>query len=204
MLELTRRDREAQQETWLIYYGHVRVGRARRQPPTVRLAGSGPRGFYPGASGMAEIFEQARGAFEAAWRGFRARRTEAEFDEYRHDRAFHAWKQAMWAGEAMMNKAAYAVLIALASYGSAFAGSNVCYGLVKVGRGWTTVVSDYGDYAPNGCRFRTKSPLGQKILAECPDGSECEIIKETEDRPMGNEPRPIATITGEAIPLRAK
>ena len=57
----------------------------------------------------------------------------------------------------MMNKAAYAVLIALASYGSAFAGSNVCYGLVKVGRGWTTVVSDYGDYAPNGCRFRTIS-----------------------------------------------
>ena len=79
-----------------------------------------------------------------------------------------------------MNKAAYAVLIALASYGSAFAGSNVCYGLVKVGRGWTTVVSDYGDYAPNGCRFRTKSELGRKILAECPDGSECEIIKEAE------------------------
>ena len=104
----------------------------------------------------------------------------------------------------MMNKAAYAVLIALASYGFAFAGSNVCYGLVKVGRGWTTVVSDYGDYAPNGCRFRTKSELGRKILAECPDGSECEIIKEVEDRPMGNEPRPIATISGEAIPLRAK
>jgi hypothetical protein len=36
--------------------------------------------------------------------------------------------------EATMNKAAYAVLIALASYGSAFAGSNV-YGFVEVGLG---------------------------------------------------------------------
>lgn len=46
---------------------------------------------------LAETFDQARGAFEAAWRPFLARRTEADFEEYRRDRAFHAWKQAMWA-----------------------------------------------------------------------------------------------------------
>ena len=33
----------------------------------------------------------------AAWRVFLANRTEADFQEYRRDRAFHAWKQAMWA-----------------------------------------------------------------------------------------------------------
>jgi hypothetical protein len=60
-------------------------------------------GFYPGSqlaertSGLAESFDQARGAFEAAWRVFLANRTEADFEEYRRDRAFHARKQAMWA-----------------------------------------------------------------------------------------------------------
>jgi hypothetical protein len=60
-------------------------------------------GFYPGsdladhARGIAETFDQARGAFEAAWRVFLARRTEADFEENRRDRAFHVWKQATWA-----------------------------------------------------------------------------------------------------------
>jgi len=69
------------------------------------------------------------------------------------------------------------------------------------------VVSDRGDYAPNGCRFRANSALGWKILAECPAGSECEIISEVKDLPIrtGNEPPPPkATITGEATPPRAK
>ena len=57
-------------------------------------------GFYPGsepsehAHGLAETFEQARDAFEAAWRVFPAKRTEADFEEYRRGRAFHAWKRA--------------------------------------------------------------------------------------------------------------
>jgi hypothetical protein len=40
---------------------------------------------------------RARDAFEVAWRHFLAKRTEADFDEYRRGRAFHAWKQGMWA-----------------------------------------------------------------------------------------------------------
>jgi hypothetical protein len=61
-------------------------------------------GFYPASSdlsehahGMAESFDQARGAFKAPWRNFLATRTEVDFEEYRRDRAFHAGKQAMWA-----------------------------------------------------------------------------------------------------------
>ena len=58
-------------------------------------------GFYPGshpaehARGSAKTFDQARGAFEIAWRYFLAKCTEADFDEYRRNRAFHAWKEAM-------------------------------------------------------------------------------------------------------------
>jgi len=60
-------------------------------------------GFYPGsdpadhARGIAETFDQARGAFEAACHVFLAKRTEVDFEVYRRDRAFHAWKRAMWA-----------------------------------------------------------------------------------------------------------
>src|SRR5215471_21410253 len=106
MPELTRRrDPDAQQETWLIHYGDVRVGVIAER---VGNPGSTPGwqwacGFYPGShprecrQGTAASFEAARAAFEAAWRVFLARRTEADFEEYRRDRAFHAWKQAMWA-----------------------------------------------------------------------------------------------------------
>jgi hypothetical protein len=50
-------------------------------------------GFYPGsdpsehARGIAETFDQARVAFEAAWRIFLAKRTEVDFADYRRDRA---------------------------------------------------------------------------------------------------------------------
>jgi hypothetical protein len=47
------------------------------------------------ARGIAETFDQARGAFEIAWRFFHAKRMEADFDANRRNRAFHAWKQAM-------------------------------------------------------------------------------------------------------------
>jgi hypothetical protein len=70
----------------------------RRQTRLEPLAGSGRAGSagLPAerASGIAESFAEARDAFEVAWRAFLARRTEADFEEYRRDRAFHAWKQA--------------------------------------------------------------------------------------------------------------
>ena len=100
MLELTRSDPEAQQETWLIYYGDVRFGViAERQPRqyarlAVGLAASIRAAIYQSTP---SVWPRPRGAFEVAWRGFLARRTRPDFDEYRRDRAFHAWKQAMWA-----------------------------------------------------------------------------------------------------------
>jgi len=97
-----RRDPDAQQETWQIYYGDVRVGTISEETgkPTGTPSWQWVCGFYPGnpaehARGSAKTFDQARGAFEIAWRYFLAKCTEADFDEYRRNRAFHAWKEAM-------------------------------------------------------------------------------------------------------------
>jgi hypothetical protein len=105
MSSLTRRrDPDAPQEAWHVAYGDVRVG-------TIAIRSGNPAdtdpwgwscGFYPGShpreqsSGTAQSFDQARAAFEAAWRVFFANRTEADFDEYRKHRADTAWKYAMW------------------------------------------------------------------------------------------------------------
>ena len=59
--------------------------------------------------------------------------------------------------------------------GFAFAGSNTCSGVVTVGVEWTTVKGDVDDYAPDGCRVRSSSTIGRRILAVCPDGSTCSI-----------------------------
>jgi hypothetical protein len=63
-------------------------------------------GFYPGShprehqSGTAATFDQVRADFEAAWRVFLSKRTEADFQEWRKQRDWTARKYAMWeAGE---------------------------------------------------------------------------------------------------------
>jgi hypothetical protein len=63
-------------------------------------------GFYPGShprehqSGTAATFDRARADFEAAWRVFLAKRTEADFQEWRDQRDRTALKYALWeAGE---------------------------------------------------------------------------------------------------------
>jgi hypothetical protein len=53
---------------------------------------------------------------------------------------------------------------------AAHAGLNLCEGTVRVGKEWTTVKGPNDD-----CRFKTASPVGRRILAACPDGSECQI-----------------------------
>jgi hypothetical protein len=59
-------------------------------------------GFYPGShpgehrSGAAASFEEARADFEQAWRVFRSKRTEADFQEWRDDRDWTARKYALW------------------------------------------------------------------------------------------------------------
>jgi hypothetical protein len=95
MPALTRRpDLDARQECWLVYYGDVHAGTIaiRTDNPNTTDAWSWRSGFYPGSnpgectSGTAATFDQARDAFQAAWRVFLAKRTEADFQAWREDR----------------------------------------------------------------------------------------------------------------------
>jgi hypothetical protein len=102
---IRRRDRNANQETWLIFYdGDIRAGTIalRSGNPTTTDSWSWSVGFYPGSdpaecsSGTAATFWEARKAFEAAWRIFLAKRTEADFQAWRDDRDWTAEKYALW------------------------------------------------------------------------------------------------------------
>jgi hypothetical protein len=105
MIALTRRrQKDRHQECWDILYGDVRVGAIGERagvPKDVEQWGW-HCGFYPvshrgvSTDGVAETFDQARAAFEAAWRGYLPRCTDADFDAYRYQQAFTAWKYAMW------------------------------------------------------------------------------------------------------------
>lgn len=104
MTALTRRrDPEAREECWHIYYGDVRVG-------TIALRSGIPHdedpwgwicGFYPGSrpgehtDGTAATFGHARADFEEACRVFLSKRTEADFQAWREQRAWTNWKYAM-------------------------------------------------------------------------------------------------------------
>jgi len=63
-------------------------------------------------------------------------------------------------------------------------------GYVMIGKEWTTVKGDTGDFAPDGCRFLTSSKLGRRIIAACPHGSQCLI-----DVPLNKRSRTITSIT---------
>jgi hypothetical protein len=75
---------------------------ARRRPWEWRC------GFYPGCEpgehtgGTAATFDQARADFEAAWKVFLAKRSEADFQEWRDQRDWTARKYAMWEPNSMM------------------------------------------------------------------------------------------------------
>jgi hypothetical protein len=102
--ELTRKRVNDRPETWHVHYVGVRVG------VIVERSGIPPSsdpwqwfcGFYPGSNpgeqqyGTAADFDAARSAFEAAWREYLPKRTEADFEEWREDAAYHAAKYARW------------------------------------------------------------------------------------------------------------
>jgi hypothetical protein len=108
MPALTRRRYPERQDCWHVYYGDVHVG-------TIAIRVGIPRdevpwgwicGFYPGAhpgeqtTGTAVTFDQAREAFETAWRVFLANRTDADFQAWRDARDWTARKYVLWdAGE---------------------------------------------------------------------------------------------------------
>ncbi|WP_257169689.1 hypothetical protein [Bradyrhizobium sp. SRS-191] len=104
MTALTRRrDPEAPDETWRIYFGDIEAGTiARNKGSFGSPAWQWFCGFYPGSRpgeqtiGTAPSFTEARSAFELAWSAFVSRRSPEDFDEWRRHRAFTAWKYAMW------------------------------------------------------------------------------------------------------------
>jgi hypothetical protein len=100
-LSLTRRrDHTVPQECWRVYYGDLHAGTIAQ---CVGNPSAAPKwqwrcGFYPGSrpgectGGTAATFNEARKAFEAAWRVFLAKRTEADFQVWRDQRDWTAEK----------------------------------------------------------------------------------------------------------------
>jgi hypothetical protein len=104
MPQLTRRRSSDRHDCWHIFYDDVHVGTiARRvgippgQAPWGWLCGF-YRGSHPGehTGGTGETFDQARERFEAAWRVFLSKRTEADFQEWRDQEEWTERKHAMW------------------------------------------------------------------------------------------------------------
>jgi hypothetical protein len=88
-------------DCWHVFYGDVHVGTiaARAGVPVDVDQWGWQCGFHPHRcrpiDGTAEPFEQARADFEATWQEYLPQCSEADFDEYRRQRAWTAWKYAM-------------------------------------------------------------------------------------------------------------
>lgn len=100
-----RRDLDSPCESWRVRYGDIDVGHIgqRAGVPTDQPQWRWSVAFYPAShrgirsDGIAETFDDARAAFETAWRDCLPRCTPADFEEYRFKRAFLKWKYRMWA-----------------------------------------------------------------------------------------------------------
>jgi hypothetical protein len=105
MPDLTRRRSrdDPHRETWLIYFGDVRVGSIGRRAgvPSSSAQWGWSCGFYPGTdpgehrSGIAETFEEARANFQTAWQELATTRTEAHYEAWRRQRDWMAWNERM-------------------------------------------------------------------------------------------------------------
>lgn len=104
MPALTRRlEKNRQQTCWQVFYGDVQVGviGERAGVPTESDQWGWDCGFFPAvdrglrAGDTAISFEKARDAFAKAWARYLPRCTEEDFDGYRRQRAWTAWKYRM-------------------------------------------------------------------------------------------------------------
>jgi hypothetical protein len=103
MPTLTRRRYPERPSCWHFFYDDVQVGciAGRAGVPVDVDQWGWQCGFSPasdrghGLNGTAETFDPARADFEAAWRAYLPKCTEADFEEYRRQRAWTAWKYAM-------------------------------------------------------------------------------------------------------------
>ena len=103
MPELTRRRANEQPESWNIHYDGVCVGNISHRSgiPQGVPGWQWSCGFHcdnarprEGKHGIADSFEVAREAFEAAWRDYLPLRTPEDFAEVRHRNAWTAEKYA--------------------------------------------------------------------------------------------------------------
>ena len=104
MPQLTRRrSPDAGEECWQVFNGDVRVATIAER---VGIPNHKPRwgwtcGFYPGShpgectGGAPATTDEARAGFEKAWAVFLAKRTEADFQEWRDQRDWTERKYAM-------------------------------------------------------------------------------------------------------------
>jgi hypothetical protein len=100
-----RRNPNAPQECWHIYYGDIHAGtiEIRSGIPFDEDPWGWACGFYPGGhpgehqNGTAPTFDQARSDFEDTWKVFLSNRTEPDFQAWREARDWTARKYAMWA-----------------------------------------------------------------------------------------------------------
>ena len=100
---LTRRRHPERPDCWHVYFRDVQVGTFAVQPglPIHAEQWRWDCGFYPAAhrgrsrTGYASTVDQARAAFEAAWKDYLPQCTEADFTEHRRQSAWTAWKYAM-------------------------------------------------------------------------------------------------------------
>jgi hypothetical protein len=104
MPELTRRRYSERPDCWHVYYGDVHVGTIaiRIGIPFDEDPWGWICGFYPGShpgehtDGTAATFDAARADFEAAWRLFLSKRTEADFQAWRDQRDWTERKYALF------------------------------------------------------------------------------------------------------------
>lgn len=106
MTPLTRRPYEDGLAGWHVYFGDVRIGNIRKLSgvPTHGDQWGWSIGFYPGMNpsprgdygGSAATFEDARAAFETHWKAIEPTLTEEQYEVWRHDRDWTAWKYRMW------------------------------------------------------------------------------------------------------------
>jgi hypothetical protein len=98
-----RREPDASREVWHVFYGDVQVGTIGERagvPVDVDQCGW-CCGFYPGvepkrhADGTARTFKMARTAFSKAWRELLPTLSEANFQAWRDQRDWTAWKYQM-------------------------------------------------------------------------------------------------------------
>jgi hypothetical protein len=104
MTELTTRRRDPERpDCWHVYYGNVRIGVIAIRPgvPVDVDQWGWQCGFYPPShrgrhiEDTAANLDQARTDFKVAWERYLKQCSEADFEEYRRQRASTAWKYAM-------------------------------------------------------------------------------------------------------------